>query len=384
MAGPKVVKEITAGSGTTLALDSSGGGGSTGLKYQRVWKLVYENPSDITSDDVRNHIGVTVGSLHPANSFCVCDSIDLKPDGDSRHAYVVTANYSSQPLSLVEGGFEIQTPENPTGGNADPRSQEPTVRKANWSTDVSVVEMPTWHWKPRWPANAPNVNQIVMAVNPVGDLYDGVTTLQPIVTIKVEQTQARDPNNFALNVGQLNSNLIKLGALNCPPRSVMLKGISATPHAEIVGNRRWRGWKANYEFVYKPGFNSYIASQGGNGFLGWDIAIPVSGFNVKNVAGAQNRNDVEKGSLALKLTNDSVGSIANWPNPAIEPTLVGKKSRANVLISAPNSKAMQRPSAQPVALNFDGTPRETDLMPLIQVCQVYPDFNMANLGLRLD
>ena len=145
------------------------------------------------------------------------------------------------------------------------------------------------------------------------------------------------------------------------------------------GKRRWRGWKANYEFVYKPGFNSYI-----NAFLGWDVAIPVSGFSVVNVAGAQARNDVEKGSLSLKLTNDTVGSIANWPNPAIEPTLVGEKTRANILVSAPNSKAMQRPSAQPVALNFDGTPRAKNLMPLIQRCQVFADFNMANLGIRLD
>jgi hypothetical protein len=379
--GVKVVKEISSGASTTLALDAAGGG----LKAQRVWKIVFDDPDDLDATDVRVVIGVTIGSTLGGNNFCVCDSIDVKPDGDSRHSYIITASYSSQPLSLVTGGFEINTPENPTGGgNADPRSQEPNVRKANWSTDVSVIEMPTWHWRPQWPVNAPNVGQIVMAVNPVGDLYDGVTTMQPIVTIKVEQTQPNDPNAFALNVGQINSNQINLGALRCPPRSVMLKGISATPHAEIVGNRRWRGWKANYEFVYKPGFNSYIASQGGNGFIGWDIAIPVSGFNVKNVAGAQNRNDVEKGSLALKLTNDSVGSIANWPNPAIEPTLVGEKSRANVLVAAPDAKAMQRPSAQPVALNFDGTPRKTSLDPLVQVCQVYPDFNMANLRLRLD
>ena len=375
MASPKVVKEITSGSSATLSLDAAGGTSSSNLRFQRSWKLVYTDPQDAVTDDVRTQIGVTVGDIHPTNPFCVCDSIDVKPDGDSRHVYVVTASYSAQPLSLELGGNESGS----TGGNADPRSQPPDDRKANWSTEASTIEAPSWHWRPVWPPAAPGLNNWRLAVNPVGDMYDGVMTMQPIVSIKVEQTQARDPNTFAMYVGQVNTNAFKIGALNCDARSVMLKAISATPHAEIVGSNRWRGWKANYEFVYKPGYNSYL-----NAFLGWDVAIPVSGFNVKNLANSQNRNDVDPGALALKLTNDTVGSIFNWPNPVIEPTLVGKTSRANVLISAPNSKAMQRPTAQPVPLNFDGTPRSRDMMPLIQRCQVFADFNMAILNIRLD
>lgn len=376
--GVKVVKEIVSGASASLSLSTSGGGAgglASGLRYQRVWKIVYDNPSDHLTTDVRNFIGVNIGTPHPTDLFCVCDSIDIKPDGDSRNSYIITANYNSTPLSLGQGGYESGN-----GGNADPRSQPPDVRKANWSTDTSVIEAPSWLWRPIWPPQAPRVGAWGPAVNPAGDMYDGVTTMQPIVTIKVEQTQARDPNAFAMFVGQVNTNPLRIGALQCDSRSVMLKGISATPHAEIVGRNKWRGWKANYEFVYKPGYNSYL-----NQFLGWDVAIPVSGFNVKNVAGAQNDQTVEVGSLALKLTNDEVGSIANWPNnPAIEPSLVGLNSRANVLISAPGAKATQRPSAQPVALNFNGTPRANSLLPLIQRCQVFADFNMGAMGIRLD
>ena len=368
--GVKLVKEITSGSSASLALSASGGGGGAGLQYQRSWRLLYDNPADHQTTDVRDHIGVTIGTSHPSDTFCVCDAIDVKPDGDSRHAYIVTAKYSSAPLSLTEGGAGTGE----TGDqNADPRSQPPDSRKANWSTDASTIEAPSWHWRPGGAGNW------VPAINPVGDLYDGVMTMQPIVTVKVEQTQARDPNIFAMFIGQVNSNAFRIGALQCDVRSVMLKGISSTPHSEVIGKRRWRGWKANYEFVYKPGFNSFL-----NLFLGWDVAIPVSGFNVLNLAGAQARNDVDKGALSLRLTNDTVGSIANWPNAVIEPTLVGEKTRANVLISAPNSKAMQRPSAQPVPLNTDGTPRARNLLPLIQRYQVFADFNMANLGIRLD
>ena len=370
----KVVNEITSGTSATLAIDASGGSGSsTGLRFQRVWKIVYQNPNDIINDDVRVHIGTTVGQAHPLNPFCACDSIDVKPDGDSRHVFIVTATYSSKALSLQTGGYEPDG-----GGNADPRTQPPEARKANWSTDTSAIEAPSWHWKPISPAEAPGVGAWGMAKNPVGDMYDGVMTMQPIVTIKVEQTQANDPNVFAMYVGQVNTNAFRIGALQCSERSVMLKGISATPHAEIVGNRGWRGWKANYEFVYKPGFNSYL-----NAFLGWDVAIPVSGFNVKNVAGATADNTVEKGSLALKLTK--LGTIdPNLAGAVIQPTLVGENSRAAVLISAPDGKDAQRPSAQPVALNWDGTPRKLTLMPHLQRCQVFADFDMTLMGIRLD
>ena len=116
--GAKLVKEITSGASATLALDAAGGSGSSSLRFQRVWKIVYDNSSDIVNDDVRPRIGTTVGQLHPLNPFCVCDSIDVKPDGDSRHVYIVTATYSSQALSLETGGYETGA-----GGNADPRSQ---------------------------------------------------------------------------------------------------------------------------------------------------------------------------------------------------------------------------------------------------------------------
>lgn len=371
-----VVKEITAGSSATLAMDAAqGGGGGTGLRFQRAWKIIYENPSEYITTDVRPLIGVTVGSVHPTVPICACDSIEIKPDGDSRHAYIITANYSSKALSLQDGGFEGDS-----GGNQDPRTQPPQSRQANWSTDVSTIEAPSWVWKPRFRSGIGPVNEDWgPAVNPAGDLYDGVVTMQPIVSIRVEQLQQRDPNNFALYVGYVNSNDISLGALKCLPRSVMLKGISATPHVEVVGSRAWRGWKATFEFLYKPGYNNYLGM-----FLGWDVATPVSGWNVKNVAGATADPTVEKGSLALKLTNDSVASIQGWKAGAvIEPTLVGENSRANVLIAAPGSKATQRPSAQPVALNWNGTPRKLDLKPLIQVNQVYAEFDMSTLNLRL-
>lgn len=372
MAAVRVVNEIVTGSGSTLALDAAGGSGGTGFKIQRAWKIVYYHPNDKETIPLSQITGVNIGDAHPTLLTCVCDSIDFKPDGDSRLAFIVTANYTSQALSLTVGGYDLE--------ELDPRTEKPSTRKANWSTEASTIEAPSWHWKPF------GVDKWVPAVNPVGDLYDGVMTMQPIVIIRVEQLQIRDPNEWAKNIGYINSNQFSIGALDCFPHSVMLRAISATPHLEQAGDQTFRGWKANFEFAYKPGYNSYLAATGapGGAYLGWDVAIPVSGFNVMNAAGATGRADVEKGALALKLADDGIGTIVGWPNPTIEPTLVGKKTRANVLVAAPNSKATQRPSAQPVSLNLDGTPRNTSLDPLIKRYQVYMDFNMSLMRLRLD
>jgi hypothetical protein len=177
----------------------------------------------------------------------------------------------------------------------------------------------------------------------------------------------------------VNSNQGKIGSLNLFPRSVLLRNVSFKPHTEQVGKRTWRGWKCEFEFAYKPNYNNYLGV-----YLGWDIAVPISGFNCLN--NRLNGNDVEKGALALELLDgDDFGVIKNWPNPALCPGLVNQVVRANVLIAAnkPGIKASQRPCAQPIALNLDGTPRKNTLDPLLQRAQVYESFDMSTLGLRL-
>lgn len=365
--------EITGGASSSIALDAAQGNASgiTG-RVQRSWKLVLKKPEDRDDPnfDVRDYIGYSIGSPGDSAGFLVCDSIEVRPDGDSRHVYIVTANFSSSPLSLEEGGMDDE--------NADPRTEGPDQRKANWSFEVSTYETPSWWWKPIWPPQAPGVGNWVGATNPVGDMYDGVQTLQAIVNFKIEQTQRRDATAIAKFVGFVNSNRFVVGALQCEPRTVLFRGMSATPHAEIVGRKRWRGWKVNYEFSFKPGWNNLYQQ-----YWGWDVATPVSGWNIKNVGGALNRNDVDPGAFALKLTD--VGTVAQ-PH-AIEPSLVNKVSPAHILISAPGAKETQRIAGNPVPLNYDGTPRSRTIAAadrvLVQRNQVYGDFDFTLLDIRL-
>jgi len=365
--------EISSGKSGTLSMDASGGG-KGGLRFTRAFKILTDNPLDIDYLDVQGITGVYVGDLYPGVPAAVCDSFELKPDGDSRVCWVATATYTTSDISLENG-----TGAGGDDNNPDPRSLSPDVRPANWTTSTTTIEVPSWWWMPI--DEQGNVGQAQMATNPAKDMYDGITILQPIVNISVEQYVSGDQLVFSSAVGKVNSNQGRIGSLNLFPRSVLFRSIACKPHTERFGRRTWRGWLATFEFSYKPNFNNYL-----NRMIGWDVAIPITGFNCIN--DGLGRADVEVGSLQLELVDESLGVIKNWPNPALCPGLVGEKVRANVLVSGniPGTKAAQRPSAQPIPLNRDGTPRNQKLAAnervLVQQAQVYDSFDMSTLGLR--
>lgn len=388
--GIKLIKEVSQGQGASITANGAG------VEYTRVFKMVLHQPADIHTADVAAAIAgldgysdfTGVGTLHPLDKFASCSGISLAPDGDSRLVWNVTVSYTpSDPVSLETGGNNNTTP--------DPRDQEPDLRPANWSTSTTTIEVPSWIWTPRWGANA---GRPVPATNPAGDIVDGVTILQPVVSISVEQYCSGDQTVFSKAVGRVNSNQGRIGSLDLFPRSTLFRSVSFKPHAEKVGKRLWRGWLGTFEFLYKPNFNNYIAYQltGGNpnaqvpldeAYLGWDIAIPLSGFNIINDFG----QNVDKGACHLELENDTTGAIKNWQNPTLAPGTAGEKMRANVLITTPTdggTRVSQRPSASPVALNENGTPRDPKSLLidggpiLIRRYQVYDAFDMSTLGLR--
>lgn len=370
--GIRVIREVSQGQSGTLSSQGQG------VEYTRVFKMVLDNPADINSVNAIDAISSIdggfsgVGTLHPIDSFASCSSVAVAPDGDSRHAYTITVSYTpSDPISLNQGGDNDNNP--------DPREQTPDLRPANWSTTTTTIEVPSWIWIPQW---GPNAGVPTPAVNPAGDIVDGVTILQPIVNITVEQYCSGDQTVFSQAVGKVNGNQGQLGSLNLFPRSVLFRNVSFKPHAEMVGKRRWRGWLGTFDFSYKPNFNNYL-----NAYIGWDIAIPLSGFNIINQFGA----NVDKGACHLVLENDTTGAIKNWPNPAIAAGTNGEKMRANVLITTPTdngTRASQRPSASPVPLNENGTPRDPKTPMnqggpvLVRRYQVYDQFDMSTLGLR--
>jgi hypothetical protein len=93
------------------------------------------------------------------------------------------------------------------------------------------------------------------------------------------------------------------------------------------------------------------------------MAVPQTGFNIFN--DGTTRADVDVKALALQHENGKVKFGANNV-VVLADNLVQKKARAMVSVPAGDGGWLQRPSAQPVALNDDGTPRNADNFPIAQ------------------
>jgi hypothetical protein len=356
----RLTKEVIDGQGGRLTAGVVGQGG--GLEFTRTWRVLLANASDTW--DAITEIGVGIGDVHPQSNFAVCTSIETKPDGDSRLAWLVTATYSPTANSALENGSN-------DSDEPDEGAKSPELRYANWSTSTSTYETPSWWWIPRW---GDDDGQEKPAHTPAGEMVDGLTIVQPIVNITIEQFIIGDPTLYSQYVGMVNSNTRKIGSLEIFERSLLFRGVSFKAHAEQFGKRKWRGWLGTFEFSYKYNWNNAIKAK-----LGWDIGLPLSGNKIKNTG--LGRADVDKQALHLELT--AAGAVKGWPNPTLVDA--GQIKHANIMIPDLGGTVTQRPSAMPVPLNEDGTPRSPTASPpvLVKRYQMYKAFDMTVLNLRL-
>jgi hypothetical protein len=203
-------------------------------------------------------------------------------------------------------------------------------------------------------------------INPVGDRYDGVSALEPLITISIEQFDNSPTSNLAA-VGDINSDVTNFGALQIGKHKCMLRSINVRPVVETHGATLYRGFTRTFEFAVH--------------YRGWYIDQILEGFNIRNKG--LNGNAVWNEGLNLQHSDGKVvepfALAANTQN---------KKMRAVVPIATLDGGWMQRPSAQPVALNIDGTPRNAEVNGVLRrkyVTQFRRPFgpNFANLGVRI-
>jgi hypothetical protein len=326
--------------------------------------------------DIQGACGVQIGDQHPSNTEIFCQSFSAAYEGESRMVIVCTFQYGTKETS---------------GGGQEPSLMMPDVRPANWTTSTSLMEAPVYAWYEIKSDGAPKWKTPQPAANPVGDRYDGITRLEPIVTINIEQYEPLDPTRHVMHAGSVNSNEFTLGSLSCNRASVMFRGVQTKPHVEAFGTRIWRGWMASYEFAFRRNTAPYIyygIDKEDDQDIGWDIAVPLTGFNVRaiNPANPQLRDDV----FAQPLKH-SGGKIAT-PLALFDNVDVGDKVRAMVKVfEYENGGASQIPSAQPVPLNFNGNPLkvvsddgEFANPVIIKRYRVAPEIDFTEvLGLRL-
>jgi hypothetical protein len=339
----------------------------------RTFKILLESPTEVPQ--IQPLCGVFIGDPHPDSPDLYCLSFSAQYDGDSR--MVVLANFEYEPIVSSANG----------GGGQAPQPTQPDIQPANWSLSSSLIEVPvrTWWWRTgenAWQERAKP------AANVVGDLYDGITAMRAMVTISITQFDLLDPTRHAQFVGCINEEEIKLGTLAMKPHTVMLRGLSVQSQVKPWGNGVFRGWESSYEFGYMENTQEVAFDGTGNMFeiaLGWDVAIPVSGWNCRafNPVGATDSQDIFGQPLKHKD-----GKISKDPNYAMaDDVVVGEKVRGMVkVMEYRTGGASQTPSASPIALNDDGTPRKItdDRRPLVYPYQVHKAINFTQtLGLRL-
>jgi hypothetical protein len=359
---PKMVTELAQGKSFSRSSD----GGSLADQATRSWKILLNSPNEsfIISQAVGVNIGDPLGSQNPIP----CVSLDVKADGESRLVRIVTAQYRTS------AGI----------GSVDPGSQPPAQRPALYSMTTSLTEIAAW-------GGSPVVGGVssgwTPAVNPAGDLVDGVTRLEPVVNINIDQYSSSDMSQLLAYCGYVNSDNFTFSHLSVGVHCCMLQSISSAAVVEQFGNATFRGFKVTFGFAVRA---HWTITRDGFQAIGWDMAVPQTGFNIFN--SGTGRSDVDQKALALQHRGGKVSVIGANNAVVLADGLVNVKTRAMVTVPATEDGGyVQRPSAQPVALNDDGTPRNAANFPMAQkvlinrIC-IQPEMafgsNFSNFGIR--
>lgn len=318
----------------------SSDGGQLSDTATRGFKVILNAPNE--SWNVHTAIGYNIGDpydpTYPNDLPMV--SVDVRAEGESRMVRLVTATFRNTPGGVDGSGG---------GGSSrgDRRKQAPEVRAPLYSMSTSLQEVPASSWR-RWAGGVLQGN--TPAANPVGDMFDGITKLEPVTTISIEQFSFTDGTLLLDFVGAVNSDLFRFSGLNIQPHNCMFQNVSSVGHVENFNGVTFRGFKLTFQFIVKK--NWALLSDGAVHPIGWDQAVPLSGYNIIN--GGLGNAAVDETALALAHENFLVKDPRE-----LAPGTEGKKVRAHILHAAKGEEpgAVQGLAAQPVALNLDGTPR---------------------------
>jgi hypothetical protein len=356
---PRYVAELTQGNSFSRSSD----GGGLAESAVRKWRVLLDNPNETW--DIFATVGVSIGDLYGDINPIPCVSVSSQMEGDSRLVAIVTAEYRTSPSSSPSG--------------VDPKSQEPSVRPALYSMSSSLCEIAAWSGKK---VTGNSSGSWVPACNPVGDMYDGVTRLEPVITINIDQYSASDESAMLTYSGYVNQSAFSFSSLSIDTHCCMLQGVSSTPVVEQFGTSIFRGFKVTFQFALR---SHWTFVDGGFKAIGWDSALPQTGFNIINTGLGNSAVD----DTALMLQHQDGRVKVPYELAA---GFQGRKVRGNVPIPFGDGGGCQRPCAQPIPLNDNGTPRNVnnygplDKVLVYRVC-MQPEMNFGNnfsaFGIRL-
>jgi hypothetical protein len=379
---PKGVTEVSDGN----QFSRSANEGQLADSAARTFRVLLNSPDE--TFDIQQTCGVFIGDPHPINTSTACVNFDVKYEGDTRMVLVATFNYQSDAAasgSLGGGGGS---------GGQSPKTISPDVRPANWTISTELTEMPIRYWHRRTGTYEWSITG-TQPLNPAGDMYDGVSTLNPMTSIKVSQFVlggADDPTKHCYLVGRINETEMQLGTLSILPHTLMLRSINASPTVESWGSLIFRGWNVEYTFLLRDQHVAVNFDLSGEATaatlvnIGWDMAVILEGRNVACFNPATGAAWQDPFGQPLKPGDDQVP--LDPANPVLCPPLtIGDRAPACVRTPGMSGRGVsQAVASSPIALNPDGTARKLTgaRKPVIWAYQIHPHFDMVNtLQLRL-
>ena len=259
------------------------------------------------------------------------------------------------------------------GGGGDPRLSRPEVRPALYSLSSSLQEVPAVGGAYLTPNGFVNESAIT---NTAGDLLEGLTRLEPVVTLQITQYSFTDQSGLLQYTGSINSDQFVFSGHTVPVHCCMFQSLNASPYVESG----FRGFQLDFQFSFRWNFCPGVEDNG-TAPLGWDQPIVMSGYNIINTGlGAVG---VQQEHLLCKLDEDESGFLKT----PLELGLPNQKVRAQIPAQADQSgRTRQHAAASPVLLNIDGSPRSRSLPPLVYRYQTQPAVafgnNFSNFGIN--
>lgn len=324
---------------------SSEGGGSVD-SATRTFRVVLSSPGEAW--DIPSTIGIDIGDTYGSVSPIPCVGWEARAEGDSKLIRIVTVRYKATP------GF--------SSSGQDPKSESPTQRPALWSMSTSLQDIAAWGGK-LVTGNGAGASSAgwVPARNPAGDIIDGLSRLEPVVTINIDQYSTSDGSNFMGLVGYVNQDSFTFSGLTIYPHCCMLQGVSSTPVVEQFSQGLFRGFKITFSFGVRA---HWTLTRYGVQAIGWDIAVPQCGMNIINKGFGS--GDVEEGALCLAHSGGKVTEPRS-----LAPGTQDTKCRARVFIpSTEDPGTVQTSAAMAIPLNDDGSPRSRNANPPILINRV--------------
>ena len=380
--------EIATGTAGKSMSDGSG----SALQYTRAWKLVKTSRNE--AYDATATVGVDVGSALPGVPGVFCTNLTDSPDGDSLMVRRITASYSS--------------PKNSGRRPNQNLGVAPWLRSAVTTMDATGESIPAQQYiLDPLAADGTEASKRSLAVQPTGELIDGLTRPDPTIRFQISQFETSDPTTKCQYLHGLNKLAVVIGGVVFPPRSLILNGISARPQTETFAGVETTGWTVTYSVAFRrntqrvlinidPATGVAIDDTLDDVDIGWDIAVPLRGLNCVNlipidypiepyalsllsneegvVLGGKDGVDPanEVGPIRVFVrnstdTNDTEKSVyfAGTEFQTIDGKGVvidalssrGQICRAMVTNPTTSGGMTQKPTASPIPLNPDGSPR---------------------------